>query len=110
MRGEEPKPGEDRVGKDGEREGARAADAVAQAAEDRAARGPAEEERGLDPRRALGSERLQRCVGDRGIGCLDEFGDQLRGDGDIEVAVEPVEPPTERGGEQGAFLNWRKRC
>ena len=51
--GEEREAGEERVGQDGEAQGAAAAEPIAEPAEEAAAERPADEERGLDPRALL---------------------------------------------------------
>ncbi len=88
-------PGAAGVGEHREREGAAAAQQVAQPAEERAARGPADEEGGLD----VGGLLLDRRVGRAGGG--EQVDDQRRGDQGVEVQFESVEQPAEPGGDAG---------
>jgi hypothetical protein len=90
--------GEDRVGEDGEAEGAAAAEPIAQAPEEAATQGPPGEERRLDPRALL----AHGGVGGAGGG--EQLHHEGRGDERVEVHVQAVEQPAQPGRDAGLSL------
>ncbi len=99
--GKRRQAGEEGVGQDRTHQGTGAAHAVAEATEESAADGPAQQEGGLDERTAIADDRVMD------IG-LEQFGHERQGHGRIKVHVEAVKHPAQPGRDARAPLPGRE--